>query len=142
MFLLLMYECSSLDMFPNLFSGSRNFLLVSGGRMCAIQLPSHRIYPMFVFVFDPSDFFTFKCSFPRTSIRASLHVCQVVARLGLGAPGLSLNKQGNDNQPVAVYIQKNKKQICPSAVARMEISHPAILLLVSFALHVLHKAAN
>lgn len=25
-----------------------------------------------------------KCSFPRTSIRASLHVCQFVARLGLG----------------------------------------------------------
>lgn len=50
MFLLLVYECSYLDMLPNLFSGSRNFLLVSGGGMCAIQLSSHRIYPMFVFV--------------------------------------------------------------------------------------------
>lgn len=63
MFLLLMYECSSLDMFPNLFSGSRNFLLVSGGRMCAIQLPSHRIYPMFDFVFDPSGFFILSAVF-------------------------------------------------------------------------------
>lgn len=91
--------------------------------------------------YDPSGFFYHKCSFPRTSIRASLHVCQVVARLGLGAPGLSLNKQGKDKQPVAVYMQK-KEQICPSAVARMETSHPAILLLVSFALHMLHRAAN